>query len=291
MKLFSTDQGIARAAEDGSFAVLDLAEHDLGTHLASAGGCLDLALSATVRRTYAPDEVRVLAPIPRPGKVIVIGLNYRSHIDEVAEGLGITPDHSTGDPIVYLAPGSAVVGPGESIVQPGLAPTQVDYEGELAVIVGRRACAVSPEEGWSHVAGFSVVNDVSARDLQVRALTSDRALDVALSKSFDTFKPLGPCLLTSDELDEPLDLRLQTWVNGELRQDSSTTDMIHPVSALVSFISHRMTLEPGDVICTGSPRGVGMWRGGTFLADGDVVDIEIAGIGRLSNPVTTGDRR
>ena len=281
MRLYSTTEGIARE-DDGALALLELPHPDLGALLNDGG--IDAASGAVVRGRIAMDAAVLRAPVPRPGKVVVIGMNYRSHLREVSDGLGLDQEIPAGDPLFYLVPGSAVVGPGAVIERPPLASEQVDYEGELAVVIGRRATRVDAASAWGHVAGFTVCNDVTARDLQVQA-TRDRSLDIAVSKSFDTFKPLGPALVTADGFDEPLDLGIRTRVNGELRQDERTTDAIHSVAEVVAFVSQRTTLEPGDVISTGSPAGVGMWRGGTWLVPGDEVEIEIEHVGTLRNRV------
>jgi 2-keto-4-pentenoate hydratase/2-oxohepta-3-ene-1,7-dioic acid hydratase in catechol pathway len=154
-------------------------------------------------------------------------------------------------------------------------------------VIGRTARRVAVEDAWACVAGLTVCNDVSARDVQQRAMFGDSTVSIAGAKSFDTFKPLGPCLVTADEFSEPLDLHLRTWVNGELRQDARTTEFVYQISELISWVSQRMTLEPGDVLATGSPQGVGQFapNGGVFLRPGDVVEIEVERIGRLRNTV------
>lgn len=232
-------------------------------------------------------EVRLLAPV-QPTKIVALGVNYRAHAEEVGHPLPEVP-------LLFLKPPSAVIGPGEAIVCPAMSQ-QVDYEGELAVVIGRRARHVQPAQALDYVLGYTCANDVTARDLQRRDGQWTR------SKGFDTFCPLGPWIVP--DLD-PHDLALRTWVNGELRQDSSTRDLIFGVEELVSFISQVMTLEPGDVILTGTPSGVGP------LAPGDVVvtsghatleqeptknqverdrlsEVEIEGIGVLRNPIVEG---
>jgi 2-keto-4-pentenoate hydratase/2-oxohepta-3-ene-1,7-dioic acid hydratase in catechol pathway len=282
MHLATTTAGVARI-DGGKVELLDLPYPDLGALLAEDD--VSVAATAPVRATTTLDEVTLRAPVPRPGKVVVIGMNYRSHLTEVTEALRLKEPLRAGDPLYYTIPGSAIVGPGAAIRRPAFAPDQVDYEGELAVIIGRAATDVAEPDALEHVAGYTVCNDVSARDVQTRAM-GDRTLDIAVAKSFDTFKPLGPVLVTADEIGgELLDLGIRTRVNGELVQDDRTTDAVHPVAALIAYVSRRMTLEPGDVISTGSPSGVGMFRGGVWLQPGDQVEITVERIGTLANPV------
>lgn len=274
-RLVSTDKGVGRL-EPGSDAValLDLDHPDLGAALQSG---LDVAtiVAAPVRERVPVVHTQVLAPIPRPSKIWAVGFAYADHRSEV----GYTG--SAEDPVIFLKAPSSVIGPGERIRFPKVAPNEVDYEGELAVVIGRRACDVSVADAHSYVAGFSICNDVSARDVQ-KGRVPGRAADVSTAKSFDTFTPLGPALTTLDEFADPDDLRLRTWVDGELRQDARTSQLIHPVGALVSYLSRQTTLEPGDVIATGTPSGVGHKRG-LFLRSGTEVRIEIEGIGILVN--------
>jgi 2-keto-4-pentenoate hydratase/2-oxohepta-3-ene-1,7-dioic acid hydratase in catechol pathway len=205
--------------------------------------------------------VNLLAPV-QPPKIVAVGVNYRAHAEEMELSLPEVP-------LLFLKPPSAVIGPGEAIVYPAMSQ-QVDYEGELAVVVGRRARHIQLDEAPDHVLGYTCANDVTARDLQARDGQWTRA------KGFDTFCPLGPWIVP--RLD-PHDLILRTRVNGELRQESSTCDLIFGVEELVSFISQVMTLEPGDVILTGTPSGI------EPLLPGDVVEVEIEGLGVLRNPV------
>lgn len=206
-------------------------------------------------------EVTLLAPC-EPGKIVAVGINYAAHAPEF--GLAVP-----GEPLIFLKPPSAVIGPEAAIVLPAMSD-HVEYEGELAVVIGRPTKAVDENEALAAVFGYTCINDVTARDLQKRDVQFTRA------KSFDTFAPLGPWIET--KLD-PTDLELVTTVNGERRQAARTSLMVRTVSTLISFISQVMTLLPGDVIATGTPAGVGR------LAPGDRVAVTIAGIGTLSNPV------
>ncbi len=287
MRIYSTVRGIAREDKAGELSLLDLPYPDLGQLLRHAD--LDVVATAAVREELPLSEIELLAPIPRPGKVPIIGLNYHSHTEEVLEWLAKIGREMTPptEPNFHLTPGSAVIGPGADIILPPVAPGQVDYEGEVAAIIGKRAHQVAEADAWDCVAGLSILNDVSARDIQIRAMTGDVTVSVGHAKSLDTFKPLGPCLVTADEFDEPLDLGLQTRVNGELRQDARTSDFVYQISELISYVSQFMTLEPGDVLSTGSPRGVGFYLG-SFLAPGDQIEITVEGIGTLSNTVRAG---
>ncbi|MHC1594646.1 MAG: fumarylacetoacetate hydrolase family protein [Methanotrichaceae archaeon] len=206
------------------------------------------------------EEVELLAPV-EPSKVICVGLNYSEHARELEMDL---PE----EPIIFLKPPSAVIGPGADIVIPS-ASREVDYEGELAVVIGKRSRNVTASEVNGHILGYACFNDVTARDLQRKDGQWTRA------KSFDTFAPLGPGVVPVD----PGDLKIETRVNGTVRQSSRTSDLIFSVPELVEFISGIMTLEPGDVIATGTPPGVGSLQGG------DVVEVEIEGLGTLWNRV------
>jgi len=206
--------------------------------------------------------IRFLPPCA-PTKVVAVGINYRSHAEEVGSQL-------PAEPILFLKPTSSVVGHRESIIYPSHVSRRVDYEGELALVIGSRARCISPEEVPDYVLGYTCANDVTARDLQRRDKQWTR------SKAFDTFCPLGPVISTDVD---PTCLSIRTRVNGELRQRASTSEMIFPVEVLVSFVSQVMTLEPGDVVLTGTPSGVGE------LHPGDTVEVEIDGIGTLTNVV------
>ncbi len=197
-----------------------------------------------------------------PSKIIGIGVNYRAHAVEMGKGV---PEQ----PLMFLKPRSALLSDGGTIERPG-GYERVDFEGELGVVIGTRAKAVSRDTALAHVLGFTCINDVTVRDLQKQDTQWTRA------KGFDTFCPLGPLIVAG--LD-PRNLRIQTRVNGTTRQDSTTADLIFDVATLIAFVSRHMTLEVGDVISTGTPSGVGN------LAPGDVVEVEIEGIGILRNPV------
>jgi 2-keto-4-pentenoate hydratase/2-oxohepta-3-ene-1,7-dioic acid hydratase in catechol pathway len=215
-------------------------------------------------------------PFDRPEKIICVGMNYRDHAAEA--GLEV-PDK----PVLFAKWPNSLLGPGEPIVIPPWVE-EVDYEAELGVVIGKRARRLSPEEAFEAVAGYVCVNDVSARKLQFEDGQWTRA------KSLDTFTPVGPRLVPAVEIDAPQRLRIRCLVNGELLQDSSTAEMVFGVAELVSYISEGITLEPGDLIATGTPAGVGFTRKPPiFLQSGDEVTVEIERIGRLTNPVREED--
>ena len=210
------------------------------------------------------DEVKLLAPC-QPSKIVALALNYRAHIEEMK---GRPPD----EPSFFIKPSTAVIGPEDSIVYPK-ASKRVDYEGELGVVIGKRAKGVPQSEALSYILGYTCVNDVTARDIQPRPGQFIR------SKGFDTFAPMGPFIET--ELDAA-NAWVETYLNGQLRQSSSTSDLIFGVPKLIEYITEVMTLLPGDVIATGTPSGVGP------MQPGDVVEIRIRGIGSLRNRVVAG---
>jgi len=216
----------------------------------------------SLHRSGQSDEIIELSP----SKIVGIGVNYRAHAVEMGKGL-------PSEPLMFLKPPSAVIGDGDAIRRPG-GYARVDHEGELGVVIGTRARRVPRARALDYVMGLCCVNDVTVRELQVKDGQWARA------KGFDTFCPIGPRVVAG--LD-PSDLRITTRVNGEVRQDSRTSDLIFDVPALIAFVSEHMTLEPGDVISTGTPAGVGN------LAVGDVVEIEIEGVGVLRNPVVERD--
>ena len=225
------------------------------------------------RHTFHANDVVVKAPILRPRKLLGIGLNYRDHAEEFKIPIPKFP-------IVFGMYANAIVGPDEPIVIPP-ATSQVDYEAELGVVIGEKALRVSPERALDHVAGYTIVHDVSARDIQFGDKQWTRG------KTIDTFAPIGPCLVTREELGDGSGLAIELRLNGQTLQRSNTSNLIFNVPALVSGISQTMTLEPGDVIATGTPSGVGYVRNPPiFMKPGDTVEIEIERIGILRNPVT-----
>lgn len=217
---------------------------------------------------------RLLAPLDPPN-IIAIGLNYGRHAEETNIA---RPDI----PIMFMKATTAVIGPGERIILPAIGPEQVDYEAELAVIIGKKAKNVRREDALDYVLGYTCANDVSARDWQIEK----QKRQWVRGKSFDTFCPLGPCVVTADEIPDPGILGIRAILNGKVMQESNTQDMIFDVKALISDISRSFTLLPGTVILTGTPEGVGFTRQPpVFLREGDLITIEIDGIGSLSNRV------
>jgi 2-keto-4-pentenoate hydratase/2-oxohepta-3-ene-1,7-dioic acid hydratase in catechol pathway len=210
-------------------------------------------------------------PIERPGKIVCVGLNYRAHAEE--QGAKV-PER----PILFAKWPTALIGPGEAIVLPPIT-SSVDYEAELGVVMGSRAKQVPVEEALGVVRGYLCANDVSARDLQFADGQFTRA------KSLDTFCPVGE-LVPASAVPDPQALAIRCLVNGEVRQSSTTADMIFSVAEVIAFVSQAITLEPGDLLLTGTPEGVGVFRDPPqFLADGDEVVVEIEGVGSLTNPV------
>ena len=217
-------------------------------------------------------SVELGPPVPDPDKIICIGLNYADHANEA--GLA-----QTTVPLFFAKFRNALVGPSASIVLPRVS-REIDYEGELAVVIGQHCKEVSEQEALQYVAGYSVFNDVSARDLQ------NQTSQFTAGKALDTFAPMGPGIVPASDIPDPQALLLTTKVNGQEVQHASTSNMIFSVAKVIAFLSSLMTLEPGDIIATGTPSGVGFMRTPPlFLQDGNVVEVEIEGIGQLRNPV------
>jgi 2-keto-4-pentenoate hydratase/2-oxohepta-3-ene-1,7-dioic acid hydratase in catechol pathway len=260
--------------------VIDLADasagrlpSDMHVFLQQGEPAMQLAREIEQRTTasLSLSDVTLLAPVPSPSKVIGIGLNYMDHCREQ----NIDPPAA---PVIFAKFPTAVVGPDAAIRWNPALTEKVDYEVELAVVMGRTARRVPAAEALDYVAGYTICNDVSARDLQFGDKQWVRG------KSLDTFCPLGPWLATRDEVPDPQALAIRSTLNGQVMQDSTTNEMIFGVSQLIEFISHAFTLLPGDVIATGTPDGVGVFRSPqVFLKDGDVVTMEIEGLGQLTN--------
>lgn len=258
----------ARAESRGALALIE----------AQSEGC-DVGRAAGPRLPLA--AVTLEAPLPRPRRNLwCVGRNYRAHARELAGTIFKADDQAIDRwPIVFTKVPECVIGPGAPIRLPRGISEQVDYEAELAVVIGRGGVNIPAARALDHVWGYTIVNDVTARDVQTRHRQWD------LGKSFDTFCPMGPWLVGADELDGA-DTRIRCWVNGELRQDGTTRDLIFGIGALIETVSRGITLYPGDVIATGTPAGVGMgMTPPQYLRAGDVVRIEIDGIGVLENPV------
>ncbi len=233
---------------------------------------LEALREASASTTVRPIERPALAaPVPRPGKIVAIGRNYREHAEEGGREV-------SAEPIIFAKYPTSVVGPEAIVSWRASLTAKVDYEAELAVVIGRRAREVPESDALDVVLGYTCLNDVSARDLQFGDGQYTRG------KSLDTFCPMGPELVTTDEIPDPQRLGIRCIVNGEVRQSSTTAMMVFPVAELVAFASRAFTLEPGDVIATGTPAGVGHFaKPPRYLGDGDEMAVEIDGIGTLRN--------
>jgi 2-keto-4-pentenoate hydratase/2-oxohepta-3-ene-1,7-dioic acid hydratase in catechol pathway len=269
MKLLRTDRGLARQDGD-ALALLDVPERELDDVLAA--GRLQAMATAPVRERSEFDRLTFEPLLARPGRFVIAGLNYRAHCEEIGRAV---PEHLAWG----LAPGSAVHAAGRPVRMPAGHDAEVDYEGEVAVVIGAEASEVSAERAWSVVAGLAPLNDVSARDVQAEGTLEA----LASAKGFPGFKPLGPCLATLDEFADPLDIGLVTRVNGDERQRARTRDMAFTIPEIIEIVTARLALAPGDVICTGTPGGVAHGGRHPYLAQGDVVEIEIEGLAPLVN--------
>jgi len=219
-------------------------------------------------------NVELLAPIAQPPEFLAIGLNYHEHILETQME---KPD---GVPMVFNKQSTCIAGPYDPIVIPNAAPDHVDYEGELGIVIGKKCRSIKARDARSVIGGYLVVNDVSVRDWQMKSAT------MTMGKSWDTHGPIGPWLVTDDEIGDPNDLRIQTWVDGDLRQDARTSALIHSCEELIEHLSTAFTLLPGTIIATGTPAGVGFKMDPPgLLKPGQRVRVEIEGIGYIENPV------
>jgi 2-keto-4-pentenoate hydratase/2-oxohepta-3-ene-1,7-dioic acid hydratase in catechol pathway len=240
--------------------------------------------AGAVKQTVAVADVRLQAPIPRPRRnIFCVGKNYYAHAKEFAQSGFDSSAKAGGDipsvPIIFSKVPECVVGPTDVIVIPAAVSTAIDYEAELAVVIGKGGKGIRKEDALSHVWGYTVVNDVTSRDWQ------NRHLQWHMGKSFDTFCPMGPWLVSADVCDGTR-THVRCWVNGEERQNASTTDLIFDIPTLIETLSAGITLYPGDIIATGTPVGVGIgFTPPKYLQAGDVVKVEIDGIGAIENPV------
>lgn len=226
---------------------------------------------------FQADAVRLRAPLLNPPKIVAVGLNYHAH--QAEQDKYPIPAF----PVLFPKFPTAIIGPGEAITWDPALTGQVDYEAELAVVIGRRARNVAAGDALEYVFGYCNLNDVSARDLQ---FDERGAQQWTRGKSLDTFCPSGPYIATRDEIPDPQHLAIRCLVNDEVMQDANTSDMVATVAQLIEFISHGITLVPGDMIATGTPPGIGMYRNPPrYLKPGDRVQVQVAGLGRLSNPV------
>ena len=254
---------------------------ELAQHLINRGG--------SDNWVFKLEQVRLLAPVPSPRKLFAVAGNYAEHIEE---GGGVLMPQDKETPRIFMKPpSSAVIGQGDSIRIPPVAQA-IDWEGELAVIMGKRAKAVKRDKALDYVAGYTIMNDVSERKLRIwnrsDSRPQDQWFDWLNGKWYDTFAPLGPWMVTNEDIPNPQTLEISTYVNGEQKQHCSTAQMIFPVALIIEYLSAMVTLEPGDVISTGTVAGVGAVSG-QFLQPGDLVRIKISGIGELSNPVVQSE--
>ena len=243
------------------------------TTLTMAEALLNNASKSDIDRvSISRKKVKLLAPLLFPPKILCLGWNY---IDHTAE----TKTQVPAEPVVFMKPHTAIIGPGEKIIKRPFVK-ELDYEGELAIVIGKRAKDVSESEALDYIFGYTIFNDVSARDFQFKDKQWTRG------KGFDTFAPIGPCIVTRDELPNTINVGIRTWINGEQRQNGSTKDMVFNICQIIYHLSRVMTLEPCDVIATGTPSGVGMaMNPQVWLKHGDNIRIEIENIGTLENVV------
>lgn len=230
-----------------------------------------VASSAGAAHVVQEDSLTLGPCVPNPGKIICVGLNYRRHAEETNAAIPTSP-------VLFSKFNNTLAADGDEIPLPTKVATQYDWEVELGVVIGKTTRDVSEADALSYVAGYFTADDLSVRDLQ------NRTSQWLLGKTMDKFFPIGPYLVTADEVPDPQALNLKCWVNGEVRQDSNTADMIFSVAEVIAYTSQFFTLEAGDVITTGTPEGVAMGRADKpWLKPGDVVDVEVEGLGRLSN--------
>lgn len=238
------------------------------------GGWLDEVRQQAGRLKYAHkiQEIELLVPIPNPPKIVCLAFNYYDH----ARDAGLTP---SDEPVIFMKPRTALNEPFKDVICPSFV-TRLDYEAELAVVIGRKTKKVPEPDALDSVFGYMILHDVSARDIQFKDKQFTRG------KGIDTFAPCGPWITTRDEIPDPQQLRITTKVNGEIRQDSSSSNMVIPVRKIISALSLTMTLEPGDIISTGTPAGVAMsMKEPRYLKDGDVVEIAIERLGTIKNRI------
>jgi 2-keto-4-pentenoate hydratase/2-oxohepta-3-ene-1,7-dioic acid hydratase in catechol pathway len=278
MRLYTYEQdGAIRVGAEKNGGLVDLSGQFGSMIELIRGGDAALTVARraleTAGTTVPLDSVRVLAPLPRPGKIFCSGLNYRSHIEENPGAQFLD------DPRFFVKIPDAVIGPGEPIRHPG-PEFQVDYEVELAVVIGKTLYRPRQSEVMAHVFGYTILHDVSARFIQFKDKNED------MGKNFDTFAPMGPCIVTADEIPDPALLRLRLLLNGQVMQDGTNAEWCFPLPRLLAWFAMGITLNPGDVVSTGTPAGIGYFRNPqVFLQPGDRCRLEIESVGALENPV------
>jgi 2-keto-4-pentenoate hydratase/2-oxohepta-3-ene-1,7-dioic acid hydratase in catechol pathway len=237
----------------------------------------------------APGSVRIGPPVPKPEKIIVAGGNYQSHVDEA---MGKKNAPSPSEPIIIFKPSNTVIGPHDALIRPA-SSEQLDYETEIAVVIGRGGRNIRREDAYDHIAGYMISNDVTARDLAFKDVAlHPMYAQMTRAKGIPTGAPTGPWLATKDEIPDPHNLRLQCWVNGELRQDGTSDEMIVDIPGLIEDFSKVVELSPGDFIMTGTTTGCGAFQNPpSFLFEGDVVRMEITGLGVMETPIRDEVRR
>lgn len=285
---FKDSKGTRIGALDDAGKVLDLTAADASLPrdmlaLIAGGEAVLAAARAAEARAPVAEGATLLAPIPRPAKnIFCVGKNYHEHAKEFASsGFDATAKEVVPEaPVVFSKPPTCVIGPGEPIPSFLDTSNSTDYEGEIAVVIGRAGRGISEADAYAHVFGYTIVNDVTARTLQ------HKHRQWILGKGIDGYAPMGPAIVTADAAGVPPKLSISTWVNGELRQRAPVEDLIFGIPTLIATISAAITLEPGDIIATGTPAGVGIgFTPPRFLKPGDRVKIEVPGIGVLENPV------
>ena len=273
---YRTNGGPWRAGAERDGGIVDIGgDRDASVKALLAEGMAGIAAAAERAKAgkVLREGIELGPPVPDPEKIVCFGLNYRKHAEETGQKLPRVPTF-------FPKYKNSLIANGEPIVLPRMNGENVDYEIELAVIIGKRCKYVTESEALDYVGGYSILNDVSARDLQMQ--TSQWGA----GKAVDTFAPFGPVLIPASEIGDPQNLAVKTRLNGTVVQNSNTADMVFPVTRLISFLSEFMTLEPGDVLATGTPEGVGFTRKPPlFMKDGDVVELEIEKIGVLRNPI------
>lgn len=273
VRLVVSDRGIGRL-EDDHIKLLQTDHADVGAAIA-AGQSLSALADAPVTGEVATAEVKILAPVPNPRQIWAVGLNYRAHVEEI-KGMSLK------EPFIFPKAPTAIIGPDDPILIPKVESSEVDFEGEMALVIAKRAESIKAADASGYIAGITICNDVSARTLQ-KGREGVRS-NISMAKSFRTFAPVGPAVAVFDTVANPEDLKIETTVNGEVRQSATTAQMITMLGDLLEFLAARVTLLPGDIIATGTPEGVGDVDG-RYLAPGDVVSIELEEVGTLSNPV------
>jgi len=297
--LAAADKALARSEKrkahpffTSMLALLDAGNKGrLAAKKAAAAAEAKLGKGPNGKTSFAIGKVKLRAPVPNPRKVLCLAGNFQDHLEESGTNKMQIQDKET--PRVFMKPPSTtVIGPGDKILIPPIA-NGVDWEGELAVVIGRKAKGVKAKDALKYVAGYTVMNDVSERKLVIKKRTDSRPrddwFDWLNGKWLDTFAPQGPWIVTADEIKDPQTLEISTYVNGDRKQNNNTAQMLYPVNKIIEYISAIITLEPGDLISTGTIAGVGNTTG-TYMKPGDKVEIEISRIGRLKNTVAASKK-